>query len=268
MYHPKMGVWTIRDPAQQGLNLYENVKSNPVSLTDPTGLYVTARLQEDHIVMEVRITLWSPWERAKSEPVMTNIEENIHRGLKLLEQENPYKVCHKPDSKVYPIRWSANVTKSFENHWLLKPGNHHYVEVRRNPKFLGLFGPENNFTPSISPKNNQGGLAVWSHTVADLNVHINGQDYSKPTNLNPWYTAHEMMHMAGLHDEYNWLTGEPNKPYFTDTPSGKQITNIMAGYNENGFSFNLDQRQVETMLSKRLKESLGWTLGVDYVIVR
>jgi hypothetical protein len=36
----------------------------------------------------------------------------------------------------------------------------------------------------------------------------------------------------------------------------------MAGYNENGFSFNLDQRQVETILKKRLKEGLGWTLGV------
>jgi hypothetical protein len=33
-----MGVWTIRDPVQKGLNLYENVKSNPVNLTDPMGL--------------------------------------------------------------------------------------------------------------------------------------------------------------------------------------------------------------------------------------
>ncbi|MCX5670241.1 MAG: hypothetical protein NTU94_02825 [Planctomycetota bacterium] len=38
MYHPEMGVWTIRDPAQKGLNLYENVRSNPVNLTDPLGL--------------------------------------------------------------------------------------------------------------------------------------------------------------------------------------------------------------------------------------
>jgi hypothetical protein len=26
-----------RDPAEEGLNLYENVESNPVNLTDPTG---------------------------------------------------------------------------------------------------------------------------------------------------------------------------------------------------------------------------------------
>jgi hypothetical protein len=38
MYNPAMGVWTIRDPAQEGLNLYENVGSNPVNLTDPYGL--------------------------------------------------------------------------------------------------------------------------------------------------------------------------------------------------------------------------------------
>jgi hypothetical protein len=140
--------------------------------------------------------------------------------------------------------------------------------VKSNPKFLGLFGPENNFSPSISTQNNQGGWAVWSQTVADPNVHINGQDYSKPTDLNPWYIAHEIMHFAGLQDEYNWISGEPNKPYFTDTPSGKQVTNIMAGYNENGFSFNLDQQQIETMLRNRLKENPGWTIGVDYVIVR
>jgi len=38
MYNPAMGVWTIRDSAQEGLNLYENVKSNPANLTDPLGL--------------------------------------------------------------------------------------------------------------------------------------------------------------------------------------------------------------------------------------
>ena len=41
MYHPKMGVWTIRDPVQEGLNLYENVRSNPTGLLDPSGLAAT-----------------------------------------------------------------------------------------------------------------------------------------------------------------------------------------------------------------------------------
>lgn len=37
-YHPTVGRFAQRDPAQHGLNLYENVKSNPVNLTDPLGL--------------------------------------------------------------------------------------------------------------------------------------------------------------------------------------------------------------------------------------
>jgi len=38
MYTPNLGVWMQRDPAEEGLNLYENVRSNPVNLTDPLGL--------------------------------------------------------------------------------------------------------------------------------------------------------------------------------------------------------------------------------------
>jgi hypothetical protein len=38
MYTPNLGVWMQRDPAEEGLNLYENVESNPVNLTDPMGL--------------------------------------------------------------------------------------------------------------------------------------------------------------------------------------------------------------------------------------
>jgi len=38
MYNPAMGIWTIRDPVQEGLNLYQNVMSNPANLIDPLGL--------------------------------------------------------------------------------------------------------------------------------------------------------------------------------------------------------------------------------------
>jgi len=259
MYNPTMGVWTIRDPVQEGLNLYENVESNPVNLTDPAGLYVTARLHEDHIMMEVGITLWSPWERKKSEPVMANIEKNIHLGLKLLEQANPYKVCHLKDQKTYPIRWSANVVKSYGNHLLSKPDNTHYVEVRGNPYILGLVGSENAFSPSISTRNNQGGWGVWSHTMG-ANV----------SNDNAWWAAHETLHFAGLGDQYNYITGEPNEGYYKINPTppgGKTNTNIMAG-SKYGTSFKLDQTQMETILTNRLREDLGWQRGVDYDIVQ
>jgi hypothetical protein len=39
MYNPAMGVWTIRDPVQEGLNLYQYVDNDPVKLVDPTGLF-------------------------------------------------------------------------------------------------------------------------------------------------------------------------------------------------------------------------------------
>jgi hypothetical protein len=38
MYNPAMGVWTIRDPAQEGLNPYQYVQSKAVCLLDPYGL--------------------------------------------------------------------------------------------------------------------------------------------------------------------------------------------------------------------------------------
>jgi hypothetical protein len=36
-----------RDPAEEGLNLYENVESNPVNLTDPTGLASLSEMPEE-----------------------------------------------------------------------------------------------------------------------------------------------------------------------------------------------------------------------------
>ena len=190
---------------------------------------------------------------------MTNIEKNIHLGLKLLEQANPYKVCHIKSQKVYPVRWSANVKKSFKNHSLSKPDSSHYVEVRSNPYILGLVGPENAFSPCISPANDQGGWGVWSHEMG-----------ASVCNDNAWWAAHEALHFAGLGDQYNYITGEPNEGYYKidpAAPGGKINTNIMAG-SKYRTSFTLDQTPMQTMLTNRLREDLGWERGVDYIIVQ
>jgi hypothetical protein len=261
MYNPSMGVWTIRDPVQQGLNLYENVKSNPANLTDPMGLYVTASLRGSDIVMEVGITLWSPWEPSVSDYFLRNVKENIQRGLRLLEQNNPYKIFHLRTKNVYPVRWIPNVHITYDKHSISKPGNQHYVVVRDNKYILGLTGGQNAFSPSISPENNQRGWGAWSYEMG-----------GSASEYNSWWAAHEVMHFAGLNDEYSWITGAPNAKYVGTNKSGQPIlTNIMAGNGgmvTNVRSYALDQEQVERILTTRLKEALGWTYKVDYTIIK
>ena len=57
------------------------------------------------------------------------------------------------------------------------------------------------------------------------------------------------------------------RPVLLTLPPVKQLTSAMARYNENGLSFNLDHRQVESVPKELLKEGLGWTRGVAYVTV-
>jgi len=260
-YHPTVGRFAQRDPVEDGPNLYENVKSNPVNLTDPMGLYVTASLRGNDIVMEVGITLWSPWEPSVSDYFLRNVRENIQRGLRLLEQNNPYKVCHSKSKKVYPVRWTPNIQITYDKHSTSKPGNQHYVEVRDNGYILGLTGGQNAFSPTISPENNQSGWGVWSYEMGGSASEYNG-----------WWAAHEVMHFAGLDDAYSWATGEPNAKYVGKNNKGQPIlTNIMAGNGgtvTNVRSYSLDQEQIEKILTTRLKEALGWIYKVDYTIIK
>jgi len=56
-YHPTLGRWVVRDPAQEGQNLYENVKSNPANLIDPLGLmtlFDTPEKIRKHLNVEIR----------------------------------------------------------------------------------------------------------------------------------------------------------------------------------------------------------------------
>jgi len=262
-YHPTVGRWIERDPGPvgapaptreyaDGMNLYQYGHSAPTETTDPSGLYVTASLHEDHIMMEVGITLWSPWESEASDYFMRKIKENIERGMQLLEEANKYKVCHTKSQKVYPVRWGAKVELSYNNHWFSKPGNSHYVEVRDNRYYLGVSGGHSAFSPSISTKNNKGGWGVWDYKMG-ANMSDTGVDIS---NENAAWAAHETLHFAGLWDQYNWLKTDEVKPGFEN--------NIMGGQGQ----WDLKPWQMEVMLKDRLKGDLGWTLNVDYEITK
>ena len=279
-YHPTLGRWIERDPGDyvNGASLYQYSLSTPTRTTDPQGLYVNADLLEDRIGMEAGIVLWAsskdipawgwPWDSGvKTRPrddqfdpktgtmtpgVLSGVADAIKASTAVLDQAfQPFLVCHLESNKKYPIRWSVNVKKSIADHSSSKPGNYHYVEVKRNPYILGWFGGPNAFSPSISTHNDQGGWGVW--------------DYLMGQPPDAWWAAHEILHFAGLEDKYSWLTGKPASGYWTSVAGTPTSTNIMAG-SRYGKSTQLEKWQVEAILKDRLKERTHWELNVDYIV--
>jgi hypothetical protein len=263
-----------------GMNLYQYAVSRPVTLSDPSGLYVNAVVGKEDITMEAGLVLWGsqgsiegyprdtqtrPFEDGLGlsgshssyvEPgLLSQVEARIEFGLLNLEMENRYKICHFASSKLYPLKWRADVRLSQSNHFFSKPGNWHYVEIKRNPMILGLWGPENAFSPSISTYNNRGGWGVWTYQMALAPLYRGGM-----------WAAHEVLHFAGLWDRYSYITLLPDEGNYLALPGGgyRWPTNIMAGYN--GFP-RLDKSQVETILKDRLKENPGWELDKDYKVL-
>ncbi len=258
-----------------GMNLYQYAKSQPYAWTDPTGRYVNAVVEEPQagegvVWLEAGIVLWGPAEVQDQAGVhqrddywtfsadgnmatlnwglLSRISGNIASGLFQLSEKNQYYVVCKPDATIrYRVRFRETVTSSKQNHFFNKPGDWHYVEIKRNPAVLGLLGEENAFSPSISTKNNRGGWGTWSYQTA--------------FDQTGWWVAHEILHFAGLWDKYSWLTGQPNEE-FRDAQG--RSTNIMAG----NPSWQLELWQVSTMLEDRLEESKGWKKGRDYEIQR
>jgi len=268
MYHPALGRWLQRDPVgyPDGLNLHAAYLVP--GKTDPQGLYVNAIVDRpgDSVWLEAGIVLWGPkrvkdkrynfeWPRDDGvlEPnipiimpgLLSAVAGNVRSGLETLTDENHYYLCDWHAFAARRIRFRAAVQTSEKNHFLSKPGKWHYVEIKKNPVFLGLWGEENAFSPSISTHNNRGGWGVWSYQTAF--------DYSG------WWVAHEILHFAGLWDKYSWITKQPDKDY---RGAQGQSTNIMAG----GGNWRLQLWQMYAMLEDRLREDRGWVKDKDYYI--
>lgn len=277
MYSPTLGRWVQQDPAGyvDGMSPYEAERSSPIVYSDASGLYVNASIQGNAVIIEAGITLWTPRNLKLGEAILytSGVKASIERGLAQLQAANPFSICAegtrvnplaKPPVRagLYPIRWTSKVNFSTKDHSGSKPGNSHYVEVKRNGAFFGFAGPENSFSPSISTHNNHGGWGVWSYKMGMSDQ--GGEDDA----FNAWWAAHETLHFAGLWDKYSWITGQPNEGYYGVVGKVKVPNNIMAGaLDRSTYSYDLEKPQIETILRDRLWESNKWRLGPDYSVV-